>query len=101
MMINRRNSNITFNGKLNVFAINPATGFVKTTIVDTSSIREIKSSKINGEQINSLIYRTPNGVKKCTSLNISPDFTEDKLKTYLREQIKIANSSGNVIDVLL
>lgn len=101
MMINRENSNIAFNGKLNVFTINPNTGYIQTTMVDTNTIKAIKSSMINGEQINSLIYRTQNGVQKCNSLNISTDFTEDKLKTYLREQIKKANTTENVIDVLL
>ncbi|MBQ8886416.1 MAG: hypothetical protein IJY61_01780 [Candidatus Gastranaerophilales bacterium] len=101
MMINRTKPNINQNGRLNVFSINPKTGFIETKLIETSSIKAVKSSMINGEQINSLIYRTPNGVQKCTSLNISKDFTEDKLKTYIREQIREANSSGNVIDVLL
>ena len=101
MAINRINHNITQNGRLNVFSINPKTGCIETKLIETSSIKAIKSSMINGEQINSLIYRTPNGVKKCTSLNISNGFTEDKLKNYLREQIKKANLTENVIDVLL
>ena len=47
----------------------------------------IGQSKING--------------KEKWNHKISKDFTEDKLKTYLREQIKKANSTENVIDVLL
>lgn len=101
MKINRINNNINFNGRLNVFSINPSTGLIETKMVDTTSIKAIKTSMLNGEQVNSLIYRTPDGVKKCVSLNIFHDFTEDKLKNYIRKQVVNANKSGNVVDVLL
>ena len=101
MKINRINNNINFNGRINVFSINPSTGLIETKMVDTTSIKAIKTSMLNGEQVNSLIYRTPNGVKKCVSLNVFPNFTEDKLKAYIRKQVLNADKSGNLVDVLL
>ena len=98
---NSINNNIYFSGRINVFSINPSKGLIETKMVDTTSIKAIKTSMLNGEQVNSLIYRTPNGVEKCVSLNVFPDFTEDKLKAYIRKQILNADKSGNVIDVLL
>ena len=98
---NSINNSIYFSGRLSVFSVNPTSGFIETKIVDTSSIKAIKTSMLNGEQVNSLIYRTPDGVKKCVSLNVFPNFTEDKLKAYIRKQILNADKSGNVIDVLL
>ena len=88
MMINRKNSNISFNGKLNVFTINPNTGYIQTTMVDSSSIKAIKSSMQNGEQINSLIYRTPKGVKKFFSSQFYKDYEKAMEKRrYWAEQI--------------
>ena len=101
MKISRINNNINFNGRINVFSINPSTGLIETKMVDTTSIKAIKTSMLNGEQVNSLIYRTPNGVKKCVSLNVFPNFTEDKLKAYIRKQVLNADKSGNLVDVLL
>ena len=48
MMINRTKANINPNGRLNIFSINPKTGFIETKLIDTSSIKAIKSSMING-----------------------------------------------------
>ena len=101
MIINKTNSNIAFNGRLNVFSFHPKTKMLENTIIDTTTIKAFKASTLNGERVNVLFYRTPEGVKKCVSANIFPNFTEDKLKTYLREQIRKANSTENVIDVLL
>lgn len=102
MKINNSIKNNTyFSGRLNVFSINPSTGLIETKIVDATSIKAIKTSMLNGEQVNSLIYRTPDGVKKCVSLNVFPNFTEEKLKAYIRKQVLNANKSGNLVDVLL
>ena len=100
-MRNRLNSNISFNGKLNVFSFNPKTKMLENTLVDTSRIRAVKVAVEDGQQVNILRYSTPNGVKECSSINLFPDFTVDKLKMYIHKQTKQANSSGNVVDVLL
>ena len=100
-MINRINQNTSFKGKLNVFSFNPKTKILENTLIDTATIKAFKASTLNGKRVNVLFYRTPDGVKKCISANIFPDFTEMKLKTYLKEQIKKANLTENVIDVLL
>ena len=67
MMINRTKLNDNISGKLNVFSFNPKTKRLENTLIDTASIKAVKTSMQNGEQINTLIYRTQNGVKNCSS----------------------------------
>ena len=102
MMISNSSSNINFSGKLNVFYFNAENNCkLEKTLIDSSSILSINSVPQRGRTINVLSYSSPEGIKKCSSLNVFPEFSEGKLRLYFAKQIDLSNRTGNVVDVLL
>ena len=100
-MISNLSQNISFSGKLNVFSINPETRLIEVRVVDTSSIKGVTSSLQGYDVVNTLLYRTNDGIKKCYYIELSSDYSLDEFKLYLKEQCIKANKSGNVVDILL
>ncbi len=102
MMINNLNSNICFSGRLNVFYFDAQNNNVlKNALIDSSSILSINSVPVKNKVVNVLFYSSPEGIKKCCSLNLFPNCTESNLRSYFARQINQSNRTGNVIDVLL
>lgn len=81
----RNNINISFAGKLNVFTVNPQTRRIESRIIDTSSIRDIKSSKIGGEVVNTLCYRTNKGIASCSSIELGNNYSFNSFIKYFKE----------------